>query len=84
VDGIWRSGGSDFIHAEMTTSQLLRAVAVAQRGELVAARELLQYALTEGNSVDLAALSACHREFLDLPYAPKPPQTVPAAELVLV
>ena len=61
-----RAGGSGFIHAEMTTSQLLRAVAVAQRGELVAPRDLLRYMLTEEDPVDLAALSARQREILGL------------------
>jgi DNA-binding NarL/FixJ family response regulator len=61
-----RAGGSGFIHAEMTTSQLLRAVAVAQKGELVAPRELLRYMLTEEDPVDLAALSARQREILGL------------------
>jgi DNA-binding NarL/FixJ family response regulator len=59
-----RAGGSGFIHAEMTTSQLLRAVEVAEKGELVAPRELLQYVLTEEDPVDLAALSARQREIL--------------------
>jgi DNA-binding NarL/FixJ family response regulator len=59
-----QAGGSGFIHAEMTTSQLLRAVAVAQRGELVAPRQLLRYMLTEEDPVDLAALSARQREIL--------------------
>ena len=61
-----RAGGSGFIHAEMTASQLLRAVAVAQKGELVAPRELLPYMLTEEDPVDLAALSARQREILGL------------------
>jgi DNA-binding NarL/FixJ family response regulator len=59
-----RAGGSGFIHAEMTASQLLRAVSVAQKGELVAPRELLGYVLTEEDPVDLAALSARQREIL--------------------
>ena len=59
-----RAGASGFVHAEMTPDQLVRAVAVAARGELVAPRELLRYVLIEDNSGDLAALSARQREIL--------------------
>ena len=59
-----QAGASGFVHAEMTPDQLVRAVAVAARGELVAPRELLQYVLTEDHSGDLAALSVRQREIL--------------------
>ena len=59
-----QAGASGFVHAEMTPDQLVRAVAVAARGELVAPRELLQYVLTKDHSGDLAALSARQREIL--------------------
>ena len=59
-----RAGASGFVHAEMTPDQLVRAVTVAARGELVAPRELLRYVLTEDQSGDLAALSARQREIL--------------------
>jgi len=59
-----QAGASGFVHAEMTPDQLLRAVAVASRGELVAPRELLRYVLFEDQSGDLAALSARQREIL--------------------
>jgi DNA-binding NarL/FixJ family response regulator len=59
-----RAGASGFVHAEMTPDQLVRAVAVAARGELVAPRELLRYVLIEDQSGDLAALSARQREIL--------------------
>ena len=59
-----KAGASGFVHAEMTPDQLVRAVAVAARGELVAPRELLQYVLTEDHSGDLAALSVRQREVL--------------------
>jgi len=58
------AGASGFVHAEMTPDQLLRAVAVAARGELVAPRELLRYVLTKDHSGDLDALSARQREIL--------------------
>jgi len=59
-----QAGASGFVHAEMTPDQLLRALAVAARGELVAPRELLRYVLTKDDSGDLAALSARQREIL--------------------
>jgi DNA-binding NarL/FixJ family response regulator len=59
-----QSGASGFVHAEMFPDQLLRALAVATKGELVAPRELLRYVLTNDQSSDLAALSARQREIL--------------------
>jgi DNA-binding NarL/FixJ family response regulator len=59
-----QSGASGFVHAQMTPEQLVRAVTVAVRGELVAPRELLRYVLTKDRSGDLAALSARQREIL--------------------
>ena len=59
-----QAGASGFVHAEMTPAQLVRAVAVAARGELVAPRELLRYVLTNDQSGDLAALSVRQREIL--------------------
>ena len=59
-----QAGASGFVHAEMTPDQLVRAVAVAATGELVAPRELLRYVLIEDQSGDLAALSARQREIL--------------------
>jgi DNA-binding NarL/FixJ family response regulator len=59
-----QAGASGFVHAQMTPDQLVRAVAVAARGELVAPRELLRYVLTKDHSGDLAALSVRQREIL--------------------
>jgi DNA-binding NarL/FixJ family response regulator len=59
-----QAGASGFVHAEMTPDQLVRAVAVASRGELVAPRELLRYVLMNDRSGDLAALSARQRQIL--------------------
>jgi DNA-binding NarL/FixJ family response regulator len=59
-----QAGASGFIHAEMTPDQLVRAVTVASKGELVAPRELLGYVLREDRSGDLATLSARQREIL--------------------
>src|SRR5215204_416470 len=58
------AGASGFVHAEMKPDQLLRALAVAAKGELVAPRELLGYVLTKDYSGDLAALSVRQREIL--------------------
>ena len=59
-----QAGASGFVHAEMMPDQLVRALAVAARGELVAPRELLRYVLTKDQSGDLAALSVRQREIL--------------------
>jgi DNA-binding NarL/FixJ family response regulator len=64
-----QAGASGFVHAEMMPDQLVRALAVATKGELVAPRELLEYVLTTDYSAtdysgDLAALSVRQREIL--------------------
>jgi DNA-binding NarL/FixJ family response regulator len=59
-----QAGASGFVHAEMMPDQLVRALTVAAKGELVAPRELLQYVLTDDQSGNLAALSARQREIL--------------------
>jgi DNA-binding NarL/FixJ family response regulator len=58
------AGASGFVHAEMMPDQLVRALTVAARGELVAPRELLRYVLTKDHSGALAALSVRQREIL--------------------
>jgi DNA-binding NarL/FixJ family response regulator len=59
-----QAGASGFVHAEMMPDQLVRALAVAAKGELVAPRELLQYVLNEDEPATLGALSARQREIL--------------------
>jgi DNA-binding NarL/FixJ family response regulator len=59
-----QAGASGFVHAEMMPDQLVRALAVAAKGELVAPRELLRYVLANDQSGDLAALSIRQREIL--------------------
>jgi DNA-binding NarL/FixJ family response regulator len=59
-----QAGASGFVHAEMMPNQLVRALAVAARGELVAPRELLRYVLTKDHSANLDTLSARQREIL--------------------
>jgi DNA-binding NarL/FixJ family response regulator len=59
-----QAGASGFVHAEMMPDQLVRALAVAARGELVAPRELLRYMLNEDAPANLGALSVRQREIL--------------------
>jgi DNA-binding NarL/FixJ family response regulator len=59
-----RAGASGFVHADMTPDQLVRALAVAAKGDLVAPRELLRYVLTEEGPANLDVLSARQREIL--------------------
>jgi DNA-binding NarL/FixJ family response regulator len=59
-----RAGASGFVHAEMTPDQVVRAVPVAVKDELVARRDLLQYLLAEEEPANLAVLSARQREIL--------------------
>jgi|SRR5215204_2631909 DNA-binding NarL/FixJ family response regulator len=61
-----RSGASGFIHAGMTQDQLVRAVAVAAKGELVAPRELISYLIALEEPANLGALSARQSEILEL------------------
>lgn len=61
-----RSGARGFIHAGMTPSQVVRAVAVAKEGELVAPRELLQFLIAPEDQVDLSILSARQTQILEL------------------
>ena len=60
-----RAGARGFIHAAMQPEQIIRAIEVATKGEIVAPRELLQYLITEA-SPDLNILSARQREILNL------------------
>jgi len=59
-----QAGACGFVHAEMMPDQLVRALAVAAKGELVAPRELLRYVLTKDHSADLDTLSVRQREIL--------------------
>jgi DNA-binding NarL/FixJ family response regulator len=59
-----RIGASGFVHAGMMPNQLLRAVVVATKGELVAPRELLKYLLSEEEPVNLGLLSVRQRVIL--------------------
>jgi DNA-binding NarL/FixJ family response regulator len=59
-------GTSGFIHAGMTPDQLVRAVTVAEQGELVAPRELVKFLIAREIPASLNGLSARQREILEL------------------
>jgi DNA-binding NarL/FixJ family response regulator len=59
-------GADGFVHAAMEREQVVRAVEVAQKGELVAPRGLLQFLISQNKSPDLEDLSTRQREILGL------------------
>jgi DNA-binding NarL/FixJ family response regulator len=59
-------GARGFIHAGMTPEQVLRAVEVASKGQLVAPRELLEHLLYQESPIDLNVLTARQQEILEL------------------
>ncbi|CAN5604427.1 hypothetical protein BH23PAT1_BH23PAT1_0610 [soil metagenome] len=61
-----RQGAQGFIHAGMLPSQIVRALSVACKGEVVAPRELLEYLIVSDTPVDLDKLTSRQREILDL------------------
>ncbi len=61
-----RAGASGFVHAGMTPSQLIRAVEVAAKGELVAPRELIRYLVIEAEPENVDLLSVRQRQILEL------------------
>jgi len=62
-----RGGARGFVHAMMRPEQILRALSVASKGEIVAPRGLLAFLLADESSlVDLDALSVRQREILEL------------------
>jgi DNA-binding NarL/FixJ family response regulator len=64
-----KAGARGYIHAGMKPDQLVRALRVASKGEIVAPRKLLEYLVSEANngaSADLVALSPRQREILGL------------------
>ena len=61
-----RAGARGFIHAGMTTEQVSRAAKVALEGEIVAPRQLLEYLISNEDTVDLNILSVRQQEILEL------------------
>lgn len=60
-----REGARGFIHGAMQPEQIIRAIKVAKKGEIVAPRELLGYLIAK-ELTDPNALSARQREILGL------------------
>jgi DNA-binding NarL/FixJ family response regulator len=61
-----RAGASGLVHSGMPPEQVLRAVSVAIRGEVVLPRELLRLWMDEQRPPDLSVLSARQKEILEL------------------
>jgi DNA-binding NarL/FixJ family response regulator len=62
-----KNGADGFVHAQMDPKQVLRAVAVVQKGELAAPRQLLRYyLLSQNENPNIGDLSARKREILEL------------------
>ncbi len=60
-----RVGARGFIHSAMQPEQIVRALEVATKGEIVAPRELLEYLIAHEDLADLDILSARQREILE-------------------
>jgi DNA-binding NarL/FixJ family response regulator len=60
------NGADGFVHAAMHPAQVLRAVEVVQKGELVAPRQLLSYLLRQNENPKIGDTSARQREILEL------------------
>jgi DNA-binding NarL/FixJ family response regulator len=63
---VLKNGADGFVHAQMHPAQVLRAVEVVQKGELVAPRQLLRYLLSQNENPKTGGLSVRQREILDL------------------
>jgi DNA-binding NarL/FixJ family response regulator len=61
-----KNGADGFVHAQMDPAQVLRAVEVVQKGELVAPRQLLRYLLSQNENPSIGDLSARQREILEM------------------
>jgi DNA-binding NarL/FixJ family response regulator len=61
-----KNGADGFVHAQMHSAQLLRAVEVVQKGELAAPRGLLRYHLSQNENSKIGDVSARQREILEM------------------
>ncbi len=61
-----QAGANGFLHAEMGSEQVAKAVGLAQKGELVAPRQLLEYVLARSRAPEVGDLSVRQREVLEL------------------
>ena len=59
-------GAQGFVHGGMSSDQIARAVEVAERGEIVAPRKLLEFLIANEEPVDLDALTPRQRDVLKL------------------
>jgi DNA-binding NarL/FixJ family response regulator len=64
--GALKAGARGLVHSRMSSEQILRAISVVIRGELVLPRELLHHWLDEQRPPDLGVLSTRQREILKL------------------
>jgi DNA-binding NarL/FixJ family response regulator len=61
-----REGARGFVHAGMSPQQIVRALEVADQGELVAPRKLLEYLISNEVPADLDSLTSRQRDILDI------------------
>ena len=61
-----KNGADGFVHAQMDPAQVLRAVEVAQKGELPAPRQLLGHLLSHNENPEIGVLSARQVEILEM------------------
>lgn len=63
-----RNGATGFVHARMKPDQIIRAISVAARGEIVAPRGLIEYMLTSppADKPELGPLKPRQREILEM------------------
>ncbi len=61
-----RAGARGYIHAGMTPDQIMRAVEIAMRGEIVAPQALLEYLISDPEIPNINILSPRQREIMDL------------------
>jgi DNA-binding NarL/FixJ family response regulator len=61
-----RAGARGFLHAEMPPEQIIRALSLAEQGEVVLPRELLNDIVAEECKPDLSVLSPRQLEILEL------------------
>jgi len=61
-----KNGANGFVHAAMERDQVLKAVEVAQKGELAAPRELIPYLLSQDETPEVEVLSVRQREVVEM------------------
>lgn len=61
-----QAGANGFLHAAMGSEQVAKAVGLAQKGELVAPRQLLEHVLARSKTPEIGDLSVRQREVLEL------------------